>query len=318
MEYLKIHSNIYTEILKGIMSESAKSIPQCYYIVGYRGYGKTGLLRNLEKTLKKADKFCPLYVDCPISPSFMIFETILKYNKTQGRLILLLDDADILFKDMGRDDLFRLRSILYKEGAPIIVGTGVELSSLFTDYQAPFYDAFILYRLKELTDEVSISLFENMRNRSHTARNNITHNLVLELLDEMGKTPESCRLLSNVSSFDVARPIILMEALEPLSLYYREKLISLSPLQRKTLIYMLTKNNPVLLKDIREATGQSAGDISPQLKALSIKGLVTTNRQNIKKTEYSVADKVMRSWFKNCVMKESLQITHLLNKNELK
>lgn len=304
MKYFKIHSNIYTEILKGIMSESAKSIPQCYYIVGDKGYGKTGLLRNLEKTLKKADKFYPKYIDCPMSPSFMIIEAILKYNKTGSRLILLLDDADILFKTMGRDDLFRLRSILYKDGAPIIVGTGVELSSLFTDYQAPFYDAFILYRLKELTDEVSINLFENMRSKSHTARNNIAHNLVLELLDEIGKTPESCRLLSNVSSFNVARPIILKEALEPLSLYYREKIISLSPLQRKTLTYILSKNNPVLLKDIREATGQSAGDISPQLKALSIKGLITTTRQHIKKTEYSVADKLMTSWFKNCIMND--------------
>lgn len=298
-----VYGSVYTEILQGIKTESPGSIPQCYYVVGRRGYGKTGLLRNIEKALKDTAGYEVLYVDCLMSPSFSVEETIERYYQRGSRLVLLLDDMDILLGNMGRSDQFRLRALLYQEGAPIVVGTGTELSSDFTDYQAPFYDAFILYHLKELSQDVALELLNEMRRKSRLRKIDASSEMVSTLLDEIGRTPESCRILANVPSFDAKRERILSEVLEPLSAYYRDKIMSLSPSQRKTLVFMLSQKEPVLLKEIREATGQSAGDISPQLKALSLKGLISTTKQGVKKTGYSVADKVMVSWYRNCVEK---------------
>ena len=84
--------------------------------------------------------------------------------------------------------------------------------------------------------------------------------------------------------------------------------MALSPSQRKTLVFMLSQKEPVLLKDIREATGQTAGDVSPQLKALGAKGLVLATRPSVKKTEYAVADKTMNAWFRNCVVKDQFEL----------
>lgn len=307
-----LHSAIFTDIMHGIMSETSESIPQCYYITGRRGYGKTGLLLNLEKAIGKDDRYYPLFVDGLLSPSFSIEKAIEQNLQQEHRLVLLLDDMDIILNNMARDIQFRIRSLLYKKGAPVIIGTGAELSSDFTDYRAPFYDAFILYHLKELSNEDSVNLFKRLRRKTCFRNETVPTKIVSELLNEIGRTPESCRLLSNVSSFKVEPKRILSEALSPLSLYYRDKIMSLSILQRKTLVFMLSKKDPVLLKEIREATGQSAGDISPQLKSLVQKGLVSTNRQEIKKTEYLVADKLMNSWYRNCTIKES----GLFNENE--
>lgn len=306
MDYMNIHAPIYTEIIHRIKSETSESIPQCYYIVGRRGYGKTELLHNIERTLDQDDRYYPLYVDGLLSPSFSIEKAIEQYHQPkEHRLILLIDDMDTILNNMTRDVQFHIRSLLYKEGAPVIVGTGSGLSGDFTDYKAPFYDAFILYHLNELSNDASVNLFKIMRKKTCFSNEKTPTKIVLGLLNEIGKTPESCRLLSNVSSFKVERKKILSEALSPLSLYYRDKIMSLSFSQRKTLVFMLSKKHPVLLKDIREATGQTAGDISPQLKSLVLKGLVSTNRQGIKKTEYMVADKLMNSWYRNCVVNES-------------
>lgn len=100
MDYLNIHGPLYTEILQGILSEAHDSIPQCYYVVGRRGYGKTGLLRNLEKTLNESDGYLPLYVDCLMSPSVSIRETIVEHEHSESRLVLLLDDMDVLLDSM--------------------------------------------------------------------------------------------------------------------------------------------------------------------------------------------------------------------------
>lgn len=303
MDCLNIHGPVYTEILQGVKSESPESIPQCYYVVGRRGYGKTTLLCNIEKSLKETAGYGVLYVDCLMSPSFSIMEAIEENHLQGNRLVLLLDDMDILLGNMERADQFRLRSLLYQRGAPVIVGAGAELSSDFTDYQAPFYDAFILYHLRELSQELSMELIGYMRSESRLRKIDTAAETVSTLLDEIGRTPESCRLLANVPSLAAKRERILAEALEPLSLYYRDRIMSLSPSQRKTLVFMLSRGEPVLLKDIREATGQTAGDISPQLKALALKGLVSTTKQGVKKTEYSVTDKAMAAWYRNCVKK---------------
>ncbi len=308
MDYLNIHGPLYTEILQGILSEAPDSIPQCYYVVGRRGYGKTGLLRNLAKTLSESAGYLPRYVDCLMSPSFDIREAILEYNDSESRLVLLLDDMDVLLDNMERDEMFVIRSLLYEKGAPVIVGAGAELSDEFTEYQAPFYDAFILHHLKELSRDASIDLFARMRGETRLRKIDASSKFVSDLFDEIGRTPESCRLLSGVISFDGGRAKVLSEALSPLSLYFRGKIMALSPSQRKTLVFMLSQKDPVLLKDIREATGQTAGDVSPQLKALGAKGLVLATRPSVKKTEYAVADKTMNAWFRNCVVKDQFEL----------
>lgn len=308
MDSLNIHSSIYGEIIQGIMSESYDSIPQCYYVFGRRGYGKTELLRKMEQTLKATTGYNALYIDCLMHPSFTIEEAIRNYHREENRLVLILDDMDIFLNCMRRTEQFRLRSLLLRKGAPVIVGAGAELSSDFTDYQAPFYDAFILYHLKELAPDISIELIKQIRRKSLFYDMDIPLEIVSELLDEMGRTPESCRLLSQVSSFGVERKKILFEALNSLSLYYREKINSLSPSQRKTLLFMLSRKEPVLLKDIRKATNQTGGDISPQLKSLSLKGLISVIKQGAKKTEYSIADKIMSSWYRNCIIQEDASL----------
>ena len=57
---LIVHKNIYDEILRGVNTETYGSIPQCYYIVGRKGYGKTSLLINLLKELSKSLQIYPL------------------------------------------------------------------------------------------------------------------------------------------------------------------------------------------------------------------------------------------------------------------
>jgi hypothetical protein len=293
-----VHKNIYDEILRGVNTETYGSIPQCYYIVGRKGYGKTSLLINLLKELSKSQQIYPLYIDSILTPTFDLEKTINMNKVNEKRLVLLIDDIDIILKSLDERSKFNLRSLLYKEGAPIIIGTGTNLIPDFTDYHAPFYDAFILYNLKELTVEESLCLFENMRIEMGLPMDH--SKIILEALDEIGKTPRACSLLSKLKSFDSSLSEVLSEALSPLDLYYREKIFTMPLSQRKTFVYILSQGKSVLLSDIRKATEQSSGDITPQLKSLANKGLIITTKESAKKTEYSVADKMMCAWYKYC------------------
>src|SRR5437667_10310821 len=70
-----------------------------------------------------------------------------KYNR---RPVFLIDNIDLLFEAITKDQQFKLRKILTTNGAPIFVGASTQSPDASLNYEAPFYDAFDIIYLNVL------------------------------------------------------------------------------------------------------------------------------------------------------------------------
>ena len=298
-----VHESLYNVLIKSISSEKVGSVPQCHYIVGKKGYGKTALLKQINAYLNEVDKFEPIYVDCLLNPALSVDWMIARENESSRRVVWLLDGMDLFVAGISEKEQFRFRAMIYEENAPVVIGTGNSLSEHFTSYGAPFYDTFSLHILKEMLPSAAALLVAQERK----GKGRLSEDLIDSILSEIGYTPFNCCLLAKVNA-ELSRDNMMRELLQPLTNYYRMLIANFSGLQRRTIICLLSSATPLLLKDIRSATNLAGGDLSPQLKSLSSKGIVTQKSLGVKKTGYSISDRAMSAWYRYSYKKDELDV----------
>ena len=290
---MRVHEFLYNELIKSISSEKNGSVPQCHYIVGKKGFGKTALLKQINDFLNEGNKYEPIYVDCLLTPALSVDWMIARERKSSRRVVWLLDGMDLFVAGISEKEQFRFRAMIYEENAPVVIGTGKSLSEHFTSYGAPFYDTFSLHILKEMLPSTAAQFVAQERK----GRGRLPEDVIDSVLSEIGYTPFNCCLLAKVN-VELSRDNMMRELLQPLTNYYRMLIANFSVLQRRTIICLLSSDTPLLLKDIRSATNLSGGDLSPQLKSLSSKGIVTQKSLGVKKTGYSISDRAMSAWYR--------------------
>jgi len=267
--------------------------------VGKKGYGKTALLKQINDFLNEGNKYEPIYVDCLLTPALSVDWMIARERESSRRVVWLLDGMDLFVAGISEKEQFRFRAMIYEENAPVVIGTGKSLSEHFTSYGAPFYDTFSLHILKEMLPSTA-TLFVAQERKG---RGRLSEDVIDSILSEIGYTPFNCCLLTKVNA-ELSHDDMMRELLQPLTNYYRMLIANLSVLQRRTVICLLSSDSPLLLKDIRSATNLSGGDLSPQLKSLSSKGIVTQKSLGVKKTGYSISDRAMSAWYRYSYKKD--------------
>ena len=298
-----VHESLYNDLIRSVSSERVGSVPQCHYIVGKKGYGKTALLKQINAYLNEVDKFEPIYVDCLLNPALSVDWMIARENESSRRVVWLLDGMDLFVAGISEKEQFRFRAMIYEENAPIVIGTGNSLSEHFTSYGSPFYDTFSLHILKEMLPSAAALFVAQER----MGRERLSEGVIDSVLSEIGYTPFNCCLLAKVNG-DLSHDDMMRELLQPLTNFYRMLIANFSVLQRRTIICLLSSDTPLLLKDIRSATNLAGGDLSPQLKSLSSKGIVTQKSLGVKKTGYSISDRAMSAWYRYSYMKDALNV----------
>ena len=296
---MRVHESLYNDLIKSISSEKNGSVPQCHYIVGKKGFGKTTLLKQINDFLNEGNKYEPVYVDCLLTPALSVDWMIARERESSRRVVWLLDGMDLFVAGISEKEQFRFRAMIYEENAPVVIGTGKSLSEHFTSYGAPFYDTFSLHILKEMLPSTAAQFVAQERK----GRGRLPEDVIDSILSEIGYTPFNCCLLAKVN-VELSRDNMMRELLQPLTNYYRMLIANFSVLQRRTIICLLSSDTPLLLKDIRSATNLSGGDLSPQLKSLSSKGIVTQKSLGVKKTGYSISDRAMSAWYRYSYKKD--------------
>jgi len=267
--------------------------------VGKKGFGKTTLLKQINDFLNEGNKYEPIYVDCLLTPALSVDWMIARERESSRRVVWLLDGMDLFVAGISEKEQFRFRAMIYEENAPVVIGTGKSLSEHFTSYGAPFYDTFSLHILKEMLPSTAAQFVAQERK----GRGRLSEEVIDSILSEIGYTPFNCCLLAKVN-VELSRDNMMRELLQPLTNYYRMLIADFSVLQRRTIICLLSSDTPLLLKDIRSATNLSGGDLSPQLKSLSSKGIVTQKSLGVKKTGYSISDRAMSAWYRYSYKKD--------------
>lgn len=293
-----IHLKLLEELTNSIFSETEGSIPQCHYIVGERGYGKTSLLHSLERNISADDRIRVVYLNCLLKSELKV-DDFLDAGTANIRIVYLLDDFDSFLSASSEEDLYKLRGLVYSENGPIIVGTGKNITNQFTEYSAPLYDSFMLHVLKELDVNTGRKLVAEIRGLSDLP----TEDMFREIFSIIGCTPETCSLLALVKHYGQEVSEIITESLNHYGAYFKSILNSLTLSQRDILISLLDYPGPMLLKEIRMTTEMSSQEIMPILIMLNRKGLVDTIKHSSRKTEYGIHDKLLRAWYWYCAKK---------------
>ena len=296
MEYIEfINKDTYNTILDGINRETHNSIPQCYYVSGDLGYGKTTLLHRLGNAID-CNLFQPIYIDCILNPiaNEEKLEEILPGIISDKRVVFLLDNAHYLLENWSSNELAKLRALIYNPGAPIIVFAGKRVTKVFTDYSAPLYNSVLLFSLNTLTENEQTALIksackrglQNIQQINQIANSLEPSILIMTLIIravEKGSQKEECIKKETLSYFNVA---------------YENLLVSLSPNQLLIVVALLKAESSCLLSDIVKETGLKSSDITPQIKRLEEKNLIEIIKWKPKKSLYQIKSKIFKEWYK--------------------
>ena len=296
MEYIEfINKETYNTILDGINRETRNSIPQCYYVSANMGYGKTNLLHRLENTINY-DLFQPIYIDSilnPIPDEEKLEEIVLR-DKSNKRVVFLLDNAHYLLENWSSNELAKLRALIYNPGAPIIVFAGKRVIKAFADYSSPLYNSVLLLSLNNLTEEEQMAFIQsgckrkqpNIQQISNIANSLEPSILIMRLI--LRAIKNGCRKEEDIKK----------EALSYFDVAFENLLVTLSPNQLLIVVALLKAESSCLLSDIVKITNLKSSDITSQIKRLEEKNLIEIIKWKPKKSLYQIKSKIFKEWYK--------------------
>ena len=303
-----IGKKVFSVITEGISHETHKSIPQCYYVSGELGYGKTTLLHRIKEKVESSN-FQPIYIDCllhPIPNEEKLEEYIHMVVTDQKRAILLLDEAHILLNTWSSQELSKLRALIYSPGAPIIVFAGNRVTKIFTEYSAPLYNSVLLLSLDKLAYTDIKSIIDNI-----CGSNSTKHVDVVNIVNSLEPTPLIATLCGKaIKEGYHEEKDIKHQVLTYFNALYRKELSSLSPVQMLIVTTLLKAQTPCLLSDIANDTQLKNSDITAQIKRLKDRNLVEVIKGKPKKSLYQIKSNLLKAWYKESSIEKTDVASH--------
>lgn len=294
--YLPINDSVYTIILSSINKETAGRTAQSHVIIGANGSGKTILLTRIALELCHSATFQPIAIDgkklfsvddiWKHSPGGNFESTINWQIQHNRRIVLLIDDIQYLFRRINNAAQFSLRGELNKVGAPILIATSNEVLPDFTDYKAAFFDGFKLNYIRPIDNRAiqSVGFSERELHRVNT------------LLQHLPKTIRSLLLIKRVlrlSAHATDDVNILCDLFAPT---FQLKYDSYVTQNQRILLALASSESGMTLQQLREATQQKSGTLSPYLKAMVVANIIEKNTQTTRNTTYYIKDNLFRLW----------------------
>ena len=235
-------------------------------------------------------------------------EMILEYlrqrrSETGKRILLLLDNLQMILGNFSEEDQSRLRSILISYDLFMIIGSAPTLFNAVLNYQAPFYNFFEIVWLKEISqDEIEELLKKRLEHDKHTD--------ILSRFDEyrpriraiVHLTSGNPRLILSLYQIFTAGEILeveqaLLRLLDGLTPYFQDRMGQLSPQQRKVIEAMALMDGPATPVEISQTAHLPVNTVTSQLKRLEKVGCVRSHKEKGKReTLYDISDQLFRLW----------------------
>lgn len=225
-------------------------------------------------------------------------------KKINRRPILLVDNLNLVFEKLNKQEQHQLRAILISNDAPILVGASATSIDETIDYGAPFYDGFQISYLKKLSFDESLAILQNLAK--------ITGNIDFEniFLKQKGRL-EALYLLTGGTPriLSILFPLIhngfsnsiqtdldaLLDAITPL---YKAKFDELAPQLQVILDAVALNWDPINLEQLRKITQLENAQLSPQLKRLIEMGwLQKLDAYKAKGGAYEISERFFNIWY---------------------
>ena len=223
----------------------------------------------------------------------------------QRRPVLLIDNIDLVFKRLEKSGQHDLRSVLNENGAPIVVGGGVTVTSDVTEYDMPFYDFFQTEILVKLNYEEFVELLNHIAIVTHSGevvlRSIREHSARQKsLLELTGGNPRIAIMLFKLIVKGFANDISTdLEALaDEITPLYKARYEDLSEQQQIIIDAVAMNWDAIPLHQLSQATGYANNQLSPQLKRLVDEGwLETTPAYKAKGNAYLISERFFNIWY---------------------
>ena len=234
------------------------------------------------------------------------YEFFLKITSELGkRPVLLIDNINLIFKRLDKTDQHRLRNLLSKKNAPIIIAASPVKVQDALDYGEPFYDAFQIQYLQKLNDDELIMILNKLAE--------LTGNM--EIIPELrqkaprikvinkltGGVPRTSVMLFKLISMGFSKNIIedLDALLDDITPLYKARFEEELSEQLQTIMNAIAINwDPISLEKLRTKTGLSNSKLSPQLKRLTESGwIVNKPGYKTKGKVYEVSERFFNIWY---------------------
>uniref|UniRef100_Q3ATB6 TPR repeat n=1 Tax=Chlorobium chlorochromatii (strain CaD3) TaxID=340177 RepID=Q3ATB6_CHLCH len=229
-------------------------------------------------------------------------------DERKQRLLLLVDNTDMLLHNIGKDAHWGLRATLQSNPRLFWIGGSYQSLEAESNYHDAFLDFFRVINLRPLKVEemrqALLALAETFGGA--TARNAMVHQLDLQperlptLRQLSGGNPRTTvmlyEILANGQNGNVRSDLeALLDNMTPL---YKARMDSLADLQRKLLAHILEHWAPISFGELAAVSQVAKGTISPQLQRLEIEGLIEkTSLHGTTRSGYQAAERFFNIWY---------------------
>jgi tetratricopeptide (TPR) repeat protein len=234
----------------------------------------------------------------------MILEYLLQRRSERGkRILLLLDNLQMILGNFPEEDQSRLRSILISHDLFMIVGSAPTLFEAVVDYEIPFYNFFEIVWLKEISkDDVKALLKKHLEHDKRTD--------ILERFDDyrprirtiVHLTGGNPRLIVSLYQIFVEGEILeveraLLKLLDELTPYFQDRMKELSAQQRKIIDALALTDGLSTPTEIAHAACLEVNVVTTQLRRLKEQGYIRSHKEKGKReTLYDISDQLFRLW----------------------
>lgn len=215
-------------------------------------------------------------------------------DREDRRLVLLVENMDMLFRDMSDVDAgWRLRKVLQTEPRIVMLGSAI---SRFDEIDRPDRAMYELFRVRTLrplnTDECAV-LWQSVAGRPvrlETIRS-------LQIL-----TGGSPRLLAIVARFGASRSFTdlmadLLDLVDDHTEYFKSHLESLPAQERRVYLALATLWRPATAREVADGARLDTSACSAQLARLSKRGAVEIAGGSARRKEYYLSERLYNIYY---------------------
>jgi tetratricopeptide (TPR) repeat protein len=220
------------------------------------------------------------------------------------RLLLLVDNLDMVFARISAADAWALRAVLQKPGGPLVIGAATQPLEESFDYDQAFYDFLQSRWLDQLSFDESLKLLlrlaqdHQLQKVEYELQHNPARLVPLHLF--AGGNPRTVMLLFRVLAegldHDVQKDIEdLLDLSTPL---YKARIESLPPQQQRVFITVALAFDPVTAAQVEEKLELGINATSAQLGKLVQSGLLRKAPSGgSKRIRFEVAERFFGIWY---------------------
>ena len=279
--------NMQKTLQEIIDSNVANSIPQHVLIAGAEGTGKSYMIARLEQELTTSGRHvCKcLYPHCNIVAADYIINKV--SNPDGQRCVILVDDFDKMLEVLPNDEQYKLRAFLFKKNAPTLITTSTGLYEGFSDYRAPFYDAFRVLHIPQLAqNDIAEILSEDVYQK------------VKDLSEFQNTIPKLGGNLNYIRSFaaELCENRGIEDVVKANDRYFRYMFSSLPNVQQRALYGLALSGETATSADVQKKSGLTAANTASALFRLEKQGIIAKIGDKKRNVTYQINDYLLWLW----------------------